>query len=147
MAGLFGRIFRQWFENAIVDKLAESRTMQRVAVGAVKSAQEAQRMAEEASKDPGKVKEGFFALVDALKREASKDFSSLGMSSGGEGSSSGSAMEAKPPPAPPCPWKTKSIKELKEECSKRGISTAGMMEKSEIIAAIKEHKGPKEELR
>ncbi len=137
MAGLFGRIFRQWFESAIVDKLAESKAMQRVAVGAVRSAQEAQRLAEEAGKDPSKVRDGIFALFSALKHEASKDISA--------------ALGREPPaaPLPPCPWKAKSIKELKDECGKRGISTAGMMEKSELVGAITAHSAgrAKEQLR
>jgi hypothetical protein len=130
MAGLFGRIFKQWFENAIVDKLADSQTMQRVAVGAVKGAREAQRLAEESVKDPAKVKDGVFALFEALKKEASKDLGGI----------IGAAAPAAAPAAlepPPCAFKGKSVKELKELMGKHGISSAGMMERSELVSALK----------
>ena len=128
MAGLFGRIFKQWFENAIVEKLADSQTMQRVAVGAVKGAREAQRLAEESVKDPAKVKDGVFALFEALKKEASKDL-------GGIMGAPAAAPAALEPP--PCAFKGKSVKELKELRGKHGISAAGLMERSELVGALK----------
>ena len=130
MAGLFGRIFRQWFESAIVDKLADSKAMQNLAVGAVRGAKEAQRLTEAAAKDPAKVTQGLAALFEALKQEASRDISSA----------LGTQPEAPPPPPPPpCPWRALSVRELQGECAKRAISTAGLLEKSELVGALREH--------
>ncbi len=143
MAGLFGRIFRQWFENAIVEKLSESRAMQRMAVSAVNSAKGAQKLAEEASKDPSKVSDGLMALFSALKQEASKDFSSVMGTAPSE-----LAAPPAPPAAPPCEWKGKSVRELKEQCAKWKIDTSGMMEKSELVSALAQysaaHRGQQE---
>ena len=133
MAGLFGRIFRQWFESAIVDKLADSKAMQNLAVGAVRSAKEAQRLTEAAAKDPTQVTQGLAALFEALKKEASRDISSA------LGTPPGEAPPPAPPPPPPCPWKALSVRELQGECAKRGISTAGLLEKSELVGALREH--------
>ena len=112
MAGLFARIFKQWAEEAIVNKLADNRSMQKAAVGAVAAAQEAQRLAETAAKDPSQVVAGLSSLWSALKAEASKDLgvvdTTLAAKDGGGGH---------PPPPPPKvsdAFASMSTKELKE---------------------------------
>jgi 16S rRNA C1402 N4-methylase RsmH len=73
MAGLFGRIFRQWAEEAVVNRLAESKHFQRAAVSAVKTAESAQSAIEEGMRDPTKVKETATSFFSALKAEITKD--------------------------------------------------------------------------
>jgi len=131
MAGLFARIFKQWAEEAVVNKLADSPAFQRAAVGAVKTAQEAQRLAESAAKDPSQVTAGISAFWSALKAEAAKD---LGGGAGAGGAGAGAA-------APPAPvddaFARLSSRALKEELARRGASSAGLLEKSELLAAVR----------
>ena len=75
MAGIFGRIFKQWAEEAVVNKLADSKSFQKAAVSVVEGQKQLQAAAEEAMKDPTKVKEGIGALWQALRQEMEKDVS------------------------------------------------------------------------
>ena len=147
MAGIFARIFKQWFEQALVDKLADSKHFQKAAVATLHTTKAAQKAMEEAVKDPSKVSEGASALWAALKTEASKDIGGFGMfaTDGGGGGGGGGGSAAVPAP-PPCPFSKMSVKELQAEAKARGVSTAGLLEKSEIVAALREAKAarPKE---
>ena len=151
MAGIFARIFKQWFEQALVDKLADSKHFQKAAVATLHTTKAAQKAMEEAVKDPSKVSEGASALWAALKTEASKDMGGFGMfaadgGSGGGGGGGGGGSSAAVPAPPPCPFSKMSVKELQAEAKARSVSTAGLLEKSEIVAALREAKAarPKE---
>jgi len=142
MAGLFGRIFKQWFEQALVDKIASSKAMQSAASAAVKASQEAQRLSEEAAKDPTKVKEGFFSLLDALRAEASKDFQKMNIIGGGGGDRVVDTTQASPPSAPlrsqPMDsYSALSVKQLKERLVERGVPLQGLLEKEELVQALR----------
>jgi len=89
MAGLFARIFKQWAEEAVVNKLADSAAFQKVAVSAVGAAQEAQRLATAAAADPTQITNGLSAFWGALKAEAAKDL--------GGGAPAAAAAPAAPP--------------------------------------------------
>ena len=139
MAGIFARIFKQWFEQALVDKLADSKHFQKAAMATLNTSKVAQKAVEEAVKDPSKVSEGASALWAALKTEASKDLGSLFAESG-----SAAAASSAPTP-PPCPFQKLSVKELQAEAKARGVSTAGLLEKSEIVAALRDAKARQKE--
>ena len=125
MAQIFARIFKQWAEQALVDTLADSKHFQKAAVSTVEAAKSAQRLADEAIKDPSRVREGAFALWEALKSEAARD---LG----------GAAALPAPPPPPPCPFAAMSVKQLQAELKARSIPTAGLLEKSELVGALRQ---------
>ena len=82
MAGIFARVIKQWLEEAVVNKLADSHHMQKAAVTAVGAAQEAQRLAAQAAKDPAaaasSLSAGAAALWEALQAEARKDLGGVG---------------------------------------------------------------------
>ena len=143
MAGIFARIFKQWFEQALVDKLADSKHFQKAAVATVNTAKAAQKAAEEAVKDPARVAEGASALWAALKTEALKDFKDLGVASEGPGGGGGGGGGGVPAP-PPCPFQKMSVRELQAEAKARGVPTAGLLEKSEIIAALRDARGARQ---
>ena len=134
MAGLFARIFKQWAEEAIVNKLADNRSMQKAAVGAVAAAQEAQRLAETAAKDPSQVVAGLSSLWSALKAEASKD---LGVVDTTLAAKDGGGSHPPPPPKVSDAFARMSTKERKEELQRLGVSAAGLFEKSELQSAAR----------
>ena len=140
MAGLFVKIFKQWAETAIVNKLADNRSMQKAAVGAVEAAQMAQRLAESAAKDPSQLTAGLSSLWTALQKEASKDLGTSVNGGGGE-----TVIDVSSSSRPPVPitdsFSKMSSKELKENLIKRGISVSGLFEKSELLAAAREGGG------
>ena len=122
MAGIFARIFKQWAEQALVDKLADSKHFQKAAVSTMQAAKSAQQLADEAIKDPTRVRDGAYALWTALKSEAAKD---LGV------------PPPAPPPPPPCPYAAMSVKQLQAELRARNVSTSGLFEKSELVQALR----------
>jgi hypothetical protein len=144
MAGLFVKIFKQWAETAIVNKLADNRSMQKAAVGAVEAAQMAQRLAESAAKDPSQLTAGLSSLWTALQKEASKDLGT-GVVNGGGGGGETVIDVSSPSASRPVPitdsFSKMSSKELKENLIKRGISVSGLFEKSELLAAAREGGG------
>ena len=73
MAAILGKIFKQWIEEAAVNKLADSKTMQKLAVNVVKNSEAAQQAVEQGMKDPAKLKEGFGSFLDAMKKEIARD--------------------------------------------------------------------------
>ena len=162
MAGLFTRIFRQWIEDALVKRLSENESFQKAAVGAVSAAQRAQEIVESAAKDPSRAASTFAAVMQAVKEEAAKD---LGRRNGTNNSNSytvvdvtggaaptdagaaarGGAAGAGRPPAPQDSFSSLSSKDLKAELTRRGISSAGLLEKSELLEALRA--APKEEMK
>ncbi len=138
MAGLFGRIFKQWAEDFLVKRLSENASFQKAAVGAVSAAQQAQTLVEAAAKDPSRVTAGLSALMAALKAEAAKDLGS-GAAAGGGGPvvDVTSAAPPAPPPPPADGFGALSSKALKEELAKRGASAAGLYEKAELLAELR----------
>ena len=145
MAGLLGRIFKQWFEQALVDKISNSKAMQNAASAAVKASQEATRFSEEASKDPSKVKEGVLSLLDALRSEIAKDFEKVGIKGAsaelGGGERVVEATQASPPPtaaAPKDAYSSLSVKQLQAKLAEKGVSFQGLYEKHELVQALRE---------
>jgi hypothetical protein len=146
MAGIFARIFKQWFEQALVDKLADSKHFQKAAVATLHTTKAAQKAVEEAVKDPSKVGEGASALWAALKTEAAKDLGGFGVfADGGGGSGAAGGGSGGVPAPPPCPFSKMTVRELQAEAKLRGVPTAGLLEKSEIVAALREAKALKRE--
>jgi hypothetical protein len=159
MAGLFTRIFRQWIEDALVKRLSENESFQKAAVGAVSAAQRAQELMESAAKDPSRAASTFAAVMQAVKAEAAKDMgvrrdaangsSSSGFrdavvdvtggasSSADAGAHDGATSSSRRAAAPSDAFAALSSKELKAELTKRGLSSAGLLEKSELLAALR----------
>ena len=147
MAGLLGRIFKQWFEQALVDKISNSKAMQNAASAAVKASQEATRFSEEASKDPTKVKQGVLSLLDALRSEIAKDLEKVGIK-GGSGTIAEAggervveATQASPPhtaAAPKDAYFSLSVKQLQAKLAEKGVSFQGLYEKHELVQALRE---------
>jgi hypothetical protein len=48
------------------------------------------------------------------------------------------------PAPPPCPFQKMSVRELQAEAKARGVPTAGLLEKSEIIAALRDARGARQ---
>jgi hypothetical protein len=69
MAGMFGRIVRQYVEEIVVNKLSDTKTMQNLAVKGV----EAGKAVAEAAKEPGAVGSFLSDVFKQLKEEAAKD--------------------------------------------------------------------------
>ena len=142
MAGLFGRIFKQWIEDALVKRLSENESFQRAAVGAVSAAQRAQELVESAAKDPSKAASTFAAVMNAVKAEAAKDLGGARGSSGEtvvdvKGTTISSASAQRKPSAPRDEFSSLSSKELKAELARRGVPSAGLFEKSELLDAVR----------
>jgi hypothetical protein len=77
----FGRIFASWFQDAAVNKLANSSAFQKLAVKTVEAQQAAAKAAAQAAANPEAAKravaEGAGSFLDALKKEIQKDLSKL----------------------------------------------------------------------
>lgn len=70
MAQFFTRFMKGMVEDVLVERLSNNKAVQRMAVSAVKSAEEAQATLS----DPSKVKESASGFFAALKSEIAKDF-------------------------------------------------------------------------
>jgi hypothetical protein len=69
MAGIFGRFLRQYFEEVLVNKLSDSKTVQNIAVRGV----EATKQAGNALKDPEGIARFASGLMQELKKNAEAD--------------------------------------------------------------------------
>lgn len=73
MSGLFARIFKQWAEEAVVNKLASSKSFQSAATNVVKLSEEAQNVVADGIKDPKKVSHIASSFLNSLQNEIKKD--------------------------------------------------------------------------
>lgn len=77
----FGRIFASWFQDAAVQKLANSTAFQKLAVKTVEAQNHAAKAAAEAAANPEAarkaVAEGASSFFESLKKEIQKDLSKL----------------------------------------------------------------------